>query len=69
MNQTKLKVFKGITIPFNEAQEDLVRKQFLHATISHFAGPRMLRLSNYFYSFDLQPVMSFHRDECWPAVY
>jgi hypothetical protein len=34
MNQTKLKVFKGISIPFSEAQEDLVRKQFLRATIS-----------------------------------
>jgi hypothetical protein len=34
MRQTELKVFKGISIPFNDEQEELVRNQFLCATIS-----------------------------------
>ncbi|KAF7371850.1 DUF659 domain-containing protein [Mycena venus] len=34
MQQTKLKVFKGLNIPFSDAQAEIVRSQFLHATIS-----------------------------------
>ncbi|KAF8232505.1 hypothetical protein L208DRAFT_1377623 [Tricholoma matsutake] len=46
MKQTELKVFKGISILFNDTQETLIWNQFLHATISTnlpFNGPRMLR--------------------------
>ncbi|KAJ7820529.1 hypothetical protein B0H14DRAFT_3472280 [Mycena olivaceomarginata] len=32
--QTQLKVFKGLDIPFSDAQAELVRTQFLRATIS-----------------------------------
>jgi hypothetical protein len=34
MKQTELKVFKGISIPFKDTQETLIRNQFLRATIS-----------------------------------
>ncbi|KAJ6494246.1 hypothetical protein C8R45DRAFT_866803, partial [Mycena sanguinolenta] len=34
MQQTQLKVFKGINIPFNESQADAVRTQFCRATTS-----------------------------------
>ena len=34
VKQTELKVFKGISIPFNDTQETLIRNQFLRATIS-----------------------------------
>jgi hypothetical protein len=34
MQQTELKVFKGLNIPFNDAQAEIVRDQFLRATIS-----------------------------------
>ncbi|KAJ7838351.1 hypothetical protein B0H14DRAFT_3459380 [Mycena olivaceomarginata] len=34
MQQTELKVFRGLNIPFNDAQSEIVRNQFLRATIS-----------------------------------
>ena len=34
MQQTELKVFRGIDVPFNQAQAELVQHQFLRATIS-----------------------------------
>ncbi|KAJ6618631.1 hypothetical protein B0H10DRAFT_2189463 [Mycena sp. CBHHK59/15] len=34
MQQTQLKVFKGLNIPFSDAQAETVRTQFLRATIS-----------------------------------
>lgn len=34
VKQTELKVFKGISIPFNDTQKTLIRNQFLRATIS-----------------------------------
>jgi hypothetical protein len=34
MQQTELKVFRGLNIPFNDAQSKIVRDQFLCATIS-----------------------------------
>ncbi|KAF8235312.1 hypothetical protein L208DRAFT_1541795 [Tricholoma matsutake] len=49
MKQTELKVFKGISILFNDTQETLIWNQFLHASISTnlpFNGPRMLRSSS-----------------------
>jgi len=32
--QAKLKVYKGITVPFNQDQVAMVKRQFLQATIS-----------------------------------
>jgi hypothetical protein len=32
--QSELKVFKGINIPFNETQKEIIQTQFLHTTIS-----------------------------------
>lgn len=34
MQQSHLKVFKGLAIPFSDAQAEIVRNQFLRATIS-----------------------------------
>ncbi|KAK6983944.1 ribonuclease H-like domain-containing protein [Favolaschia claudopus] len=34
MKQPQLKVFKGIDMPFNDAQTDMVKAQFLRATVS-----------------------------------
>ncbi|KAJ6562267.1 hypothetical protein B0H19DRAFT_1210101 [Mycena capillaripes] len=34
MQQTQLKVFKGLNIPFSDAQSEMVRSQFLRATVS-----------------------------------
>ena len=34
LKQSKLEVFKGITIPFNSDQATMIKKQFLQATIS-----------------------------------
>ncbi|RDB15234.1 hypothetical protein Hypma_004745, partial [Hypsizygus marmoreus] len=34
MKQSQLKVFRGINVPFTPEQEEIVRKQFLRATIS-----------------------------------
>jgi hypothetical protein len=34
LKQSELKVFKGIDIPFSEAQKEIIQTQFLRATIS-----------------------------------
>ena len=50
MKQSQLKVFRGIQVPFSEAQENIVRDQFLRATISAnlpfrwVEGPEVMKL-------------------------